>query len=189
MKKLLLIFLFLLLLSPHYLIAEEKDITEEEALKIITEFEEDYQKSITALIKAVENGNLSQVQTLLNQGADPDESDLLGATPLMIASSKGYLDIVILLLQSGANVDAIDKNSSTALMYAVSYPNIVNVLLQNGATVSWENNKGETALDRAKNVFYGTPNEDTIQLLQKAQEEEDKKFQEWDKALDDALSE
>ena len=137
----------------------------------------------------MENGNLSQAQTLLAKGADPNASDLLGTTPLMIASAKGYLDIVILLLQFGANVDAIDKNDNTSLMYAVSHPNIVKILLQNGATVSWENNKGETALDRAQNVFYGTPNGETIQLLQKAQEEEDKELEEWDKILEDALGE
>lgn len=189
MKKLFLIFLFLLLLSPHYLIAEEKDITEEEALNTFSDFEADYQKSKTPLIIAVENGNMSQAKTLLDKGANPDASDLLGTTPLMIASAKGYVDIVILLLQSGAYVDAADKNGITPLMCAVSHPNIVKVLLQNGATVSSENSMGETALDRAKNVLYGTPNDETIQLLQKAQEEENKELEEWDKILEDALGE
>jgi len=188
MRKLLAIFLLLLLLSPNYLIAEEKGMSKE-ALKIFSEFESDYQKSRTELIKAAEDGNVTKVKALLDKRVDPDESDLLGTTPLIIASGKGHLDIVLLLLKSGAYVDAADKNGLTPLMYAVPHPKIVKVLLQMGASVSLENKMGETALDRAKNEFYGTPNDETFQLLQKAKEEEDKAFKEMDELLEEALSE
>ena len=59
------------------------------------------------------------VSLLLKSGANPNESNMFGTTPLMAASSMANYDIIRQLLESNASVDLKDTEGKTALMYAV----------------------------------------------------------------------
>ena len=54
------------------------------------------------LLKAALAGDLAQVRTLLEKGADIDQQDRDGATAFILASEKGHEGIVQALLARGA---------------------------------------------------------------------------------------
>ncbi len=60
------------------------------------------------------------VRILLASGADPDDSDKCGMSPLMAAAGTGNHQILRLLLSSGAAVSLRDTEGKSALMYAAS---------------------------------------------------------------------
>ena len=60
------------------------------------------------------------VSLLLKSGANPNESNMFGTTPLMAAASMANYDIVRELLEHKAAVDLRDTEGKTALMYAVT---------------------------------------------------------------------
>jgi serine/threonine-protein phosphatase 6 regulatory ankyrin repeat subunit B len=95
------------------------------------------------------SGGLEIVKLLLEKGAAINTKDKYGDTPLARAVSNNRLEIVKLLLEKGAAVDTKDDRGHTPLFDAIEKPEIVRVLLENGAdpntTVS-----GETALQNAE---------------------------------------
>jgi len=60
------------------------------------------------------------VRMLLNAGANPNDSNMFGTTPLMAASSMANYRIAGVLLEYSAAVDLRDMEGKTALMYAVT---------------------------------------------------------------------
>lgn len=58
---------------------------------------------------AVKEGRLADVQALLEHGANVNEVDLEGQTPLHTAAKCGQDRIADLLLNHGANMEAKDK--------------------------------------------------------------------------------
>jgi len=105
-----------------------------------------------ALIKAAEAGDPVVVNSLLENGADPDSTDLRGWSALMAACSAGKSEIVKLLLDKGAKVNARTKGfpiilsangsaipSGTTALMAAAYsgrPDIVAMLLEKQALVN-----------------------------------------------------
>lgn len=75
---------------------------------------------------------------LIENGANVNEKDEFGITPLMHAASQGKFDIVKLLIKNGANVNAKDVWGSTPLYYAGLTDNtyIAKLLIENGAKPS-----------------------------------------------------
>lgn len=75
-------------------------------------------------------GDYERVEKLLNLGADPNERDPEGWTPLMCATMYGRADIVLLLIERGADVMARDPDGETALDIAKrgQYVGIINML-------------------------------------------------------------
>ncbi len=82
----------------------------------------------TALICAVQPAQagekpqhriLAIVQTLLNQGADPDLQDADGETALMGAVRSGNREAVAVLIRAGANRSLANHSAQTALDLAV----------------------------------------------------------------------
>ncbi|KAG9398941.1 Ankyrin repeat domain-containing protein 39 [Aphanomyces cochlioides] len=61
------------------------------------------------LLRAVIDGDLEAVRTLLKDGADVNFNDKMGSTPLKQASQNGHVDIVKELLSHGASIDAPNK--------------------------------------------------------------------------------
>ncbi|NSM56492.1 ankyrin repeat domain-containing protein [Wolbachia endosymbiont of Atemnus politus] len=59
------------------------------------------------LFDAVEQGNLSKVQECLEKGADVNDTNNWGWTPLHWAASDGKLEIVKFLVSKGANIHAV----------------------------------------------------------------------------------
>jgi len=106
---------------------------------------------------------------LLNKGADIEQPDTKGTTPLMFAALAKDTDILSKLLAAGADVNAGQtggKNEigTTALQHAVTRKGnleIINLLIEHGANVTAANETGRTALMKA--VWWGDV--EYIQLL------------------------
>src|SRR3972149_6732401 len=85
------------------------------------------EKSNQLLCIASENGNVEVVSFLLNNGANVNQANHNGITPLYIASYKGYVEIVSLLLKNGANVNQA-RNDATTPLYIASKKGYVKVV-------------------------------------------------------------
>lgn len=72
-------------------------------------------KSQSALHTAVSMGELSKVFELLLTGADVEEKDGEGRTPILVAAAGGFSDIVIVLLKKKARVDVTTSTGDNAL--------------------------------------------------------------------------
>src|SRR5689334_7780931 len=90
------------------------------------------------LSDAVLYGQAKAVQELIAAGADINEKDDTGMTPLMVAASQGHASIVQMLIKAGADVASLDKGGATALMRAASANRVdaLNVLIAAGADVN-----------------------------------------------------
>jgi ankyrin repeat protein len=76
---------------------------------------------MTALMNAINKNNSSQVQELIQKGADVDELDGSQDAPLVMAAYKGYDQIVRLLLEAGADVGAVDPSMKATALHAAAY--------------------------------------------------------------------
>jgi len=61
------------------------------------------------IIEASRNGNLREVQRLLNMEISPNVVDEEGQTPLHEAAYGGHPEVVSLLLAGGAQIEAVNK--------------------------------------------------------------------------------
>jgi len=94
-----------------------------------------------------ENGLVDIAALLIDQGADPNETDHFGNTALHVALS--YPDMVQLLLESGADVNAKNALGNTPLHLSVADKRVVEVLLAAGARVNARNGLDKTPLHYA----------------------------------------
>ena len=94
--------------------------------------------------------NLKEVvRMLVDAGADPNLADNKGKTPL-IANSQN-LDIAQMLIAHGANVNARASDGFTPLLNAGTVE-LTRFLLEHGADPFAKDDRGETALDWAKQM-------------------------------------
>ena len=91
------------------------------------------------------------VAELLKAGVDPNHTNALGQTALMIAAENGEPKTVQALLDAGAKVDATDPEGATALHVACwrGDTNIAARLIAAGAKLGATNQAGRTPLDVA----------------------------------------
>jgi Ankyrin repeats (3 copies)/Ankyrin repeat len=96
----------------------------------------DYEKP--AIVEFARNGNLNEIQKLLDSGIDPNTQDSRGWSPLMWATAKKNLDIVKLLLEHGADPNLVNYLGQVAIMFASRYGSyeITKELVVNGAIVN-----------------------------------------------------
>lgn len=71
-----------------------------------------------ALLDAARDGNLKQVELLINEGADVNQADESGYTPLMWAARYGHLDIAKRLVNAGALIGVKNNNEVNAIQIA-----------------------------------------------------------------------
>lgn len=95
--------------------------------------------------------SLKIVQLLLKNGADVDNGNSIGVTPLMQACHEGSEDAAALLLKYNANVNAKDSDGRTAIFYAVTRhvspsDDFVKMLYKAGADLDATNKLGHTPL-------------------------------------------
>lgn len=79
--------------------------------------------NLPSLSKTILFGTSAEVRNLIAQGADVNEKDAYGLTPLIEATIKNYIDIAKLLLEKGARVDQEDVSGQTALQWAINRNN------------------------------------------------------------------
>jgi len=125
----------------------------------------------SALVAAIDSGDVQRVRDVIDDGADVNERDrrgvlLDGAAPLTIAADAGHLAIAELLVERGADVNARSLTGWTALMRACNagHLDMARFLLQAGADPSLENDEGYTARGR----ISGTQPE-LLHLLEQAE--------------------
>ena len=87
------------------------------------------------LRQAAENGDLTELQGLLDKQPDIDARDASGRTALMLATLHGQTHAVDVLLAHGADPNAADARGITPLQAAVAgnFPAIVAALQRGGA--------------------------------------------------------
>ncbi|MFM7427230.1 MAG: ankyrin repeat domain-containing protein [Elainella sp.] len=87
------------------------------------------------LLRAVERGNLDQVTSVLNQGANPNTGGSSGGYPLSTAVQRSQTDIVQALLNHGASPNITSDEGYTPLVEALVAQEsaIVRLLLEHGA--------------------------------------------------------
>lgn len=109
--------------------------------------------SVRPLIVAITHNKLSIVKMLLEYRVDINMPSRDGLTPLHLAVSKNATDIVILLLNKQYRCQTIHymHDGLTPLLLACSHNNfqMVNILIQHGATVNQVGEDGQTALQYA----------------------------------------
>ena len=66
-----------------------------------------------SLIQAASNGDTQAVELLIEAGANIDQADEDGKTPLYWAARNGQTQVVKLLIEAGANIDQADKDGET----------------------------------------------------------------------------
>ena len=85
---------------------------------------------------------------LLDGGADVDQANNNGATPLLISSQQGHQGVMTLLLAKSAKVDRARSSGATALFMGSKngHQEAVKLLLAKGATVDQTSKSGATPL-------------------------------------------
>lgn len=82
------------------------------------------------LLRAVKNGDLVAIQRELTNGADVNEADETGCTPLMWAARHGQEETVRLLLDKDATLDLSNRSGKTVLDLAAN-AEILAILQEN----------------------------------------------------------
>lgn len=110
----------------------------------------------SALLAAA-HGRIISLRTLAKLGANVNETDAMGATPLHRASENGHADVVQALCELGAAVDAKDVLQRTPLHLAVQAGAVacVVMLLKAGADITAVDDMGRNAGDLAEALRAG----------------------------------
>ncbi|GAB4813705.1 hypothetical protein N2152v2_000751 [Parachlorella kessleri] len=96
----------------------------------------------------VAEGGLEELQSLLQQGSDPNGADSSGMTPLHEAAKSGNIECIRLLVQHGADLEARGLHYFTPLHVAAWYGQgaACKELVAQGASLGSRDSQGNTAL-------------------------------------------
>lgn len=117
------------------------------------------------LHQAIINGDIEHVKSLLSGGADINEKNRLGGTPLHTAISKKNEEIAQLLISKGPDLNAKDKQGRTPLYLAVEngMKSLVELLVSKGVDINAMTIRGQNALT----VSRSTGNTELTEFLLK----------------------
>ena len=145
-----------------------------------------YEKPSTPLAAAAWAGDLKTVRRLVSEGADINQEDAVGGTPLHLAARGGHAigphscrseddthpAVVVAMIELGADVNARDRRPRvpggssgwTPLLVALHHGQfkIARVLLEHGADANIKSDQGMTALEMAE--VEGAPR-DLLELI------------------------
>ncbi len=102
------------------------------------------------LSTATMEGRVADVERMLNEGADPNESPGRNRLPLLIAVQNGDKNLFELLLRRGARINGRPE-SPAPIHYAIftQRPEFLRLLVDKGADVNARDNTGDTPLTAA----------------------------------------
>jgi|GEM_PF-4604020 len=105
-------------------------------------------KSNEQLFATIMEGDIKQLQRLVEEGLHVNLADQDGCTLVHLAAFNNKKEIVEFLCERGANINAVDKEQCTPLHYAVSegYEEMVKFLLEKGANINVADQQGGTLL-------------------------------------------
>jgi len=103
------------------------------------------------VVSAAQQNKTGDVQALLTDHRDPDDTDEHGRPALIWAVNFDNLAMARMLLDHGAHVDLRDGFGNTALHWAAQRGNIamMKLLIADKATIDLQNRQGETPLIQA----------------------------------------
>jgi ankyrin repeat protein len=101
-----------------------------------------------ALYQAIVNGDMREVERLIDKNPGLLEAKYAGATPLHLVAEKGNRDMAKYLLKKGAQVDSLDYDGATPLHYAAQYGSkeVAELLISKGANINALDNRHRTPL-------------------------------------------
>jgi ankyrin repeat protein len=121
--------------------------------RVIAYLETVYEKQNAAgaltLPEAAATGTLYRVKVLLEAGADVEESDEHGQTPLMFAVAAGHVEVVRMLCAAGANVHATrgdDGRDLWTFAFAKPDADIIRCLIEHGLSPNQTRKSGPALL-------------------------------------------
>jgi len=113
----------------------------------------------TALMIAIVEKHAAVIDELLKRGADIQLGSKTGFTPLMFAVQQGDVGAVSKLLKAGADVNMVQNGTKLTpiiIASAMLHPDVVDLLLDNGANPNAIDSRGYTALHLAvRDSDYG----------------------------------
>jgi ankyrin repeat protein len=100
------------------------------------------------LVHAAERGDLSRVRRLLAAGADADERDESGRTPVTAAAMAERVEVVRALVDAGVDIDLQDQAGNNALLLCGENGNVrlLREVLRSNPDLRATNRFGGTAL-------------------------------------------
>lgn len=122
--------------------------------------------SVTPLHQAVYDGDIKQVQALLEMKADPNLCNYNGMTPLYVAIYEGNIDMVQLLCENGARKDQIARKFTPLCLAAYCCcVDIVKFFIDAGVDVNQLDKR-----DRATSLYVASQKNyvDVVRLLLEA---------------------
>ncbi len=98
----------------------------------------------SSLRKAAKRGNLDDVRRLISEGADVDDRDSRGNTPIYYAAVEGHASVVEALARADADIDVTNSFGSTPLHVASrrGHCDVIRVLAAHGADLNVSNLPG-----------------------------------------------
>ncbi|TGM09707.1 ankyrin repeat domain-containing protein [Leptospira barantonii] len=126
----------------------QKLLSSMEGEPVLIDWLKDYRDSYGSgvLSWAVKNLDRESIELLLEAGADPDETNARGETPLLTSLDQGNEDLIRIFLEAGADSGKKDFSGNTPLTKAVSTGNleIVEMVFENeNSTPDLEERNGE----------------------------------------------
>ena len=103
------------------------------------------------IFQAARTGNIGRIEELLANGADVNQQDSWGKTPLHLSTENCHEQVTFRLIDASAGVNQQDINGMTALHWAAFWGHkaVVARLIQAGADINQTDNNGKTAVDLA----------------------------------------
>lgn len=100
----------------------------------------------TALMHAVDNGQLSKVKKLIKIGSNLNLKNLKGQTALMLAACKNKPEILSVLMTSGANPNITNNKGDTPLMFVIEQPKMLKSMISASTNLEIIDIFGQTVL-------------------------------------------
>lgn len=90
-------------------------------------------------IRLIKKGDVIELRHALDDGLDPNHSNDIGTTLLMLAAMEGSVAMGSLLIDMGAELDRENNMHDCALSLAARFvhPKFVRLLLERGASLDW----------------------------------------------------